>query len=238
MDFNLEKVDIDYDCRGCGKHVKYLVMWPKSMERPTLELCDDCAKLNAERQNREEEIAILRMRIADADVPESFRTWKKELGNQKLVKQVLDAAGQNFYLCGKFGVGKTSCCCFALKRELAKLENLTAKFIFWPEFAEAVRGGTDTKRELMQLQRTISAADIVMIDDIGAGGGISVAVGTELIKIINDVYNSNRRRRIWLTSNLPLNLLMEKFEDTDTAERIIGRFRRMKADKFLTELTA
>lgn len=230
-DFDMEFIK-SYECEGCGNEVtvsKILMPFgPKKGEWVESEHGCDCElyeiiKQNQEAANRErlkrifEENSLINPSLREATFENFDRTnFQNAYKQAKRFADEFDLKQpRNLFFQGSFGTGKSH-----LSVSIAKA--LTEKgfktiFISTPKLLTKIRNTYNKNSELGEekIIETISAADLVVFDDIGAEGDIS---GWAMQKLFEVIDQRAGKHNIYTT-----NLSSAELESSKDLQRIFSR---------------
>lgn len=147
--------------------------------------------------------------LEETNIPRERIRWDEKKGNNELLRFVSTNIAKSLFIADEYGVGKTwSTCYMAWQEKLAKkhvrffvVADLTASLSML--YADDMRGAERLVREL-------KTCDLLVLDDFGKERATDRA-GEALFRVLDARYRDNRRT--WITSNLTLNELAEKWED-------------------------
>lgn len=215
-------------CPKCGKvdaeDLEVMEWMARTMAHETHGLCSVC---RAE-ADRKEMIAYQERHMAqllnDADVPQEFRTWDKDLGNGVLAREIRDNRDRNLFICGENSKGKTRSAAYNLLLEVKagkrckywRFSDLAAKY------AAQCKADGDAQEWLKQQLKY----DIIVMDDI-CKRRITDTAGEMLFDILDWLYGGDIHCRLWITANKDLAGVAQCFQNADTGDAVISRIDRM-----------
>jgi DNA replication protein DnaC len=186
--------------------------------------CPACAAaLEAERQEERRQIGLRKELIEVLGGPKPYREFTFERyrvapGNAVAYERTnrFNPSGENLYLWGPCGVGKTHLA-FAAARHCFE-ETLSAVIVWAPHLSRQIRL-KDPEQEQAAMDR-LTRAEALILDDLGAGN--DTPFNRQLLQELLDTRVFNDRGGLIVTSKYSLDRLAEKFDDDTLPSRLAG----------------
>lgn len=227
----LTAVNWSNTCPKCQKRTSGTMMlnkWEIGLVKTdeTKHLCDDCAELKRIELEKEQFELRKQELLRHANIPQEFHHWDKEIGNGILGRKIYDNRDKSLFVVGKNNQGKTRSVAYNLLMEVKKGKK--CKFYRFSELSTAYARICRIACEDAQkfIYALINDNQILMIDDL-CKRRLTETAGEMLYDVFDHVYAGDCKTRIWVTSNISLNNLTERFENKDVGESIVSRIQRM-----------
>lgn len=237
------EVKINNTCPECGCkwqttieiEDEYLISldWIDNTENSIL--CEDCQmKADAENKIKQEQSRISQ-EIENANIPNEFCTWNKELGNAELANFVHQNKDKNLFLSGMYGTGKSRSLAINLVKLIAKNQSIKVKFFRFNELA--IQYASICREDIGQATkfiRELLSNDIIVIDDL-AKKRITDNAGEFMYDIFDNLYCGKSKSKLWVSSNINWRKLANLFENKDCGNAVVSRIDRLISENRLVE---
>lgn len=224
--------DEDSVCTNCdGKTCAKLIQF----RRHSVSIVGGTVKLNSNDVCSYEKERRLRRKIDKAQIPPryaglTFEDYKVDASNQNAVnwaRYILKNSSQSLFITGGAGTGKTFLAAI-IAQELTKAGK-SVLFVDIPNLLDNLRKtfnqkSSDGDATLDEMMTALSAADVLILDDLGAESP-TPWVAERVYLIINNRYNADKP--VIVTSNFGYSGLMNRFSDEITGARIVSRLQQM-----------
>lgn len=228
-------------CPKCGKEEDYTRTFPawagqvfQGGERK--QICQSCLEKMENKKKEEAKKDYIEELMDHAKIPKNFLNWDKSRGNAELGRKIRDSRHLSLFIVGANDCGKTRAAAFNLLLEIKS--GLRCRFIRFTELAASYARVCKMESEnSMDYIESVLADKIVLIDDI-AKRRITRNAGELLYEIFDRVYAGDCESRIWVTCNLSLGNLANRFESVDTGDAVVSRIDRMIDDGTMMKIEA
>lgn len=225
------------DCEVCHAKSEMVFTAPRSLAEivggRTLKMCDSCGQKIREDEKRVSVAAGWRKLATDAGVPENMLDWDKVRGNVDLMRFLWQHRQASLTVCGDYGCGKTWAMCGAVCAMIKDQPDFTVRFWNFNDLLSHYSALlTSSLAEAEKFRRNLGNYDLLVIDDIGKKR-LNCTASELIYSIVNRVYESQGKTRLWASYNLPIAKLGPKFDDADHASAIFSRWQRMEKDGLL-----
>lgn len=224
--------DEDSVCTNCdGKTCPKLIQF----KRHSVSVVNGEVKLNPNDICSYEKERRLRRKIEKAQIPPryaglTFDDYTTDASNQNAVnwaKRTVKNPETSLFITGGAGTGKTFLAAI-VAQELTKAGK-SVLFVDTPNLLDNLRKtfnqkSSDGDATLDEMMTALSAADVLILDDLGVENPTNW-VAERVYLIINNRYNADKP--VIVTSNFGYSGLMNRFSDEITGARIVSRLQQM-----------
>ena len=227
------KLALHNECRYCGKVSDSEIELDEFAATLMLgctsgkAACPECAARIKEEENSKLAAARLEEYLRTSGIESEFLgTWDSNKGNCNLANAIRNNADKHLFIVGEYNTGKTRCACVNLERQI-KLGKKGKCYQFSKlayQYSQMFAKGETSPDDFVK--RLVNTADIVVIDDL-CKRKVTQTAAEFLYDLLDTIYSSTPRCRLWITSNIMPKHLDKKFESLDLVSAVASRIDRL-----------